>query len=266
MIAVLIDLSSETDEALRLLVAFARVGGCAHIIFTKLPIQNFSSPVLLFELYSALLEVEGSELIIGEEMEFYVVCRIIIASEARADVCARIRQIAINPVLLEASGLIDQIVLQISGTNDVDALWSLLSVVYTLSHDRFFRHFTKLLPKLKELVKTGASKAKVAAFLCLTNMAEHCESIDRSALLIPASEFVNEDNSAVQEICCDFLRKTIESVSPTTLRGVTKYFLSKYDAANPRATEFASTLASAARHVGGFDPPLIEHLNSAAAL
>jgi hypothetical protein len=254
------------DEALRLLVDFARLPDCAQIVFAKLPIQNFTSPVLLFELYSTLLAIEGSELIIGEEMEFYVVCRIMIASESRADVCARIRQIAINPVLLEASGLIDQILLQISRTSDVNTLWSLLSVVYTISRDRFFSRFTTLLPKLKELIKGGASKAKVAAFLCLANMAEHCETIDRNALLISASEIVNNDNSVVQEICCDFLRKTIDSVSPTALRRVTKYFLSKYDATNPKAAEFASTLANAVRQLRGFDQPLMKLLNSVAAL
>jgi hypothetical protein len=261
MIHTLTDMSASAVDALRLLVECTRILACAEIVVTRLPIQNKSSPALLFQLYWNLSEVEGSSLVIGDELEFYMVCTLTIASEFQNDVCRLIRKIEINPVLIENSGLLQQIALLIYVTSESPALWSLMSVVFTISHDRFFASFTSITPKLTEFLKGTNPELRTGAFLCLVNFAQYSEGVDKIALLLTAAEWVNNGSIAVQNICCEFLSREIAGMAPETLRKVARKLLEELTGTpGPKVVEFAGMLSAATEQVPGFDDTLLAQL------
>jgi hypothetical protein len=253
MILVLRDQAAENNGALALLVSAAQVRKCAEIVVTHLPIQNQSSPNLLFRLYFALSAVDGAELLIGQETEFYAVCRLVISTEHQHDASKLIRRVAINPILLESSGLIEQVVLLVTTSTDPRALWNLMAVVFTIARERFFQAFTYLIPKLTEFEKGSVTQLRMGAFLCLAEFADYCEEVDVSALLMTACEFVNAGNSAVRCVCYDCLMKVIEQISPEMLQNATTLFLGTYTGVNAKTPEFATALLNAAAGVADFD-------------
>jgi hypothetical protein len=265
MIHTLSDVAASEVDALRLLVDCTRILACAEIVVTRLPIQNKSSPALLFQLYWNLSEVEGSSLVIGGELEFYMVCTLTIGSEFLDDVCRLIRKIAINPVLIENSGLLQQIALLIDVTSESRALWSLMSAVFTISRDRFFASFAFITPKLTGFLKGTCLEHRTGAFLCLVNFAQYGEGIDKVALLLTAAESVNTGIVAVQNICCEFLAREVAGMTPDTLSIVVRKFLTMLaETPTRKVVEFAQMLSMAAGQVPGFDDTLLAQLRGVA--
>lgn len=104
------DLSVEHKEALQLLVQLTRDSRCARIVLTHLPMSCKISSSLLFKLYYNLAVIDEASLIIGEEDEFYTVCKSVLGSKYQNDACQLIRRVKLNTFLLENSGLVEQII------------------------------------------------------------------------------------------------------------------------------------------------------------
>jgi hypothetical protein len=260
MILTLRDLSAERADALSLLVEFTRDCECAELIVTRLPIQNQTSPALLFQLYSNLSQVEGSSLLIGQENEFYMVCKLVLSSPFQHDACKLLRKIALNPILLESSGLIQHISFLITLPNDAKTLWNLMSVVFTLSRDRYFQCFAFIVPHLKKLLAGDVLETKVGAFLCLANFAESCTEVEPQELIETASFLVNVGNGAVRDVCIGFLNRSITELTPAELMQGTRVFTATFTTAHPKSSQFAALLLPAVEAIPGFDESLLQSL------
>lgn len=247
MILSLRELSSEKPEALDLLVEFTRDIECAKLIVPTLPIQNRMSPGGLFKLYSNLTAVEGAEAIISEEPEFYTVCNMVVSSHFQNEACQLIRKVGLNPVLLESSSLVQHIALLIRETKETTALWNLMSVVFTLSKEKFFSCFTNIIPKLREGLNGKELQIRIGAFLCLTSFCRHCADINRDVLLGQACVFANIDNPPVQAVCCEFLEQELEerSIDEDGLKRLISSFMSHYLQNNELSRKFGMLLKEA---------------------
>jgi hypothetical protein len=263
MVQALCDLSAEHNTALSLLVTVTQRPDCAKVVVTRLPVQNQSSPTLLLRLYRNLSLIDGAHLILGEEMEFYTICRLLISTDQQHNACKLIRKVAINPVLLESSGLIEQIALLITTSSDPRCLLDLLSVVFSLSRERFFRVFGYLVPKLTEFAGGSVLQLRVGSFLCLTQFVEYCDDVNVDALVLSSAEFVNSGNSAVATVCCDFLKKVADQLRPECLKNAVRIFLATGLQENPKAAEFARILLDSA-DTGIFDENERDSLHSIA--
>ena len=256
MIHSLRELSPEKPEALDLLVEFTRDVECAKLIVPTLPIQNRMSPGGLFKLYSNLTSVEGATAIISEEPEFYTVCNLVVSSHFQNDACQLIRKVGLNPSLLESSSLVQHIALLIRETKESNALWNLMSVVFTLSKEKFFSCFTNIIPKLRELLNGKEMQIRIGAFLCLTSFCRHCTDINRDTLLDHAAVFVNIDNPPVQAVCCDFLEQELKErpVNSDQLKRLIESFTAHFLKGNELALKFATLLKTAANAVDSKEP------------
>jgi hypothetical protein len=257
MILALRDLSAHNADALRLLVAHTEDPECARLIISRLPIDNRSSPTLLFQLYSNLALLDGASFVLGEDPEFYMVCRLVISLDCQAAVCRLIRAVALDPILLESSELLEQVAYLITITTDRSALWNLLSVVFAVSRDRFFRCLSYIIPNLRTFVTGDVVETKTAAFLCLTNMFEFDDGVDLTELALAACEIVDDASGAVQSICCDFLTRVSPRLSADAMIRVVHCFLAVPGTPNP---EFAAALSAAASEIEGFDSGLLRRL------
>ncbi|OHT15048.1 hypothetical protein TRFO_14571 [Tritrichomonas foetus] len=273
LVLVLKELSCESAEALQMLVSITNDVKCAAVVVTHLPVQNLTSPALLYKLYSNLSLVDGANLIIGEEIEFYLVCKLVLGSEFQSDACLLIRKIGLNPVLLESSGLIQHITSLINVTNNEkeDELWNLMSVIFTLSHDRYFQCFTFIKQRLADLMNCNQLTLRIGAFLCLANFASFEKDINVQKLLFIAAELVNHKNHAIQIVCNNCAQKYIPKIeSVDDLKSISLNFLKNCNSWSdsdgidnrsfnkpakllPEAAEFAGILLAKVNSTTGFD-------------
>jgi hypothetical protein len=181
----------------------------------------------------------------------------VISLEFQPAVCQLIRRVALDPILLESSGLLEQVVYLITVTSDSSSLWNLMSVVFAVSKDRFFPCLSYAIPPLRSFIMGAVAETKTAAFLCLTNMFEFTDDIDLTELALAACEIVNEASEAVQTICCDFLTRISSRLSTDSMIRIVHSFLAAPGTPNP---EFRAALSAAAGQIEDFDSGLLRRL------
>ena len=264
LVLALKELSVENTEALQMLVEITVHPKCAAIVVTHLPIQNTTSPALLFKLYSNLSLVDGAQLIIGEENEFYLVCKVILGSKYQSEACSLIRRVGLNPALLETSGLIQHIssLIEVTPAENEDELWNLMSVIFTISHDRYFQCFQYVTYRLVEFLNGPSLTLKIGAFSCLVNFSVFDKGVDVISLLLVAAELVSQDNHPIQKVCNTCAKRNMSRVESEDLKHIATIFLKKNKVFLSDEVEFAATILSRAQAIKGFDEHIIRSLSS----
>jgi hypothetical protein len=239
------DISAERADALALLVEFTVHLECATVVVTHLPIRNQTSPGPLLQLYVNLSAVEGSGFLIADQTEFYTICKLVLTTKFQRDTCKLLRRLPLNPILLESSGLIQELCFLITRPTVTGSLWTLMSVVFTLSRDRFYECFTFIVPTLMDCLDGPPGDTRTGAFLCLANFLEFSLDIDTRRIVLMACEFVNVEKPAVRTICARFLGRMISDLPPELIKEAIQYFLACYKQPNANASNFAGTLLGA---------------------
>jgi len=207
MIHSIIKVSCIYSSALEILVSVTKLHKCAVCAIPLIPVKNTHDYALMLKFYMNLSSINGSELIIGEESEFYIVCMENIKSENQRAVCELIRYAGLNPVLLESSGLILNITQIVLSSRSSDELWNMLSVIYTISQERYFSCFNDLHQKLEELILQDDLKLKRASFLCCSNFLKYTDLSFKQDLLQLAASFIYSDQFSVQQACIRIAEK-----------------------------------------------------------
>jgi hypothetical protein len=246
LILTLMDISAERADALAVLVDFAVHLECAKVVVTHLPIRNQTSPGPLLQLYLNISEVDGSGFLIADQPEFYTICKLVLTTKFQKDACKLLRRLPLNPILLESSGLIQDLCFLITRPNVTGSLWTLMSVVFTLSRDRYYECFTFIVPKLMDFLDGPPGDTRTGAFLCLANFLEFSSDIEARRIVLLACEFVNVEKAAVRTVCTGFLRRMVSDFPPELVKEAIQYFVACHKQPNSNAAEFAGTLLDAA--------------------
>ena len=253
--------AKDNIEALSLLVEYTKDIKCAKVIATKIPIQNLHSPLLLFQLYHNISNIDGVPLLIGDETEFYTVCKLVISSEFNSQTCQLIRKVELNPILLEETGLLMQIIGCINSSNDTTELFNLMSVIYSVSTCRFYQCFSYVSPKLTELLNSNDLYLKTGAFLCLANFSVYMGNINKFQLLNISANLVNKANSSTQNICVSYAKRFISTLSNNEVIKITQTFFENYKEQSTYIVEYANCLYLVIKEIPTIDVNIIMNLH-----